>query len=146
MALLSEMPLLAHPGENFNYSVSLDVLGAVIEKVTGLGLAEYLDKQFLIRWGWRTHTSYWIPRSKNQLCFRRNQRFGPDGNPIQPIGKVKSGPNAIDWKIGAVLPAAFLTRQPTWYSGGGGLISSANDYARYLSMIAGRGTVDGTRY
>ena len=148
MTLLSEMPLLAHPGENFNYSVSLDVLGAVIEKVTGLSLAEYLDQAIFDPLGMED-TYFVLDSSKVQKTSSvfgvGINGLGLDGNPIQPIGKVKSGPNAIDWKIGAVLPAAFLTRQPTWYSGGGGLISSANDYARYLSMIAGRGTVDGTR-
>jgi CubicO group peptidase (beta-lactamase class C family) len=69
--------------------------------------------------------------------------MGLDGNPVVPLGKISEGPNAINWKIGPVLPAAFLTRTPSWYSGGGGLISSANDYARYLSMIAGRGSIDG---
>lgn len=146
MSLLSEMPLLAHPGENFNYSVSLDVLGAVIEKVTGQNLADYLKESIFDPLG-MTDTYFVLDPEKvgkTSTVFGIGiNGMGLDGNPIVPLGKISADPNAINWKIGAVLPAAFLTRTPTWYSGGGGLISSANDYARYLSMIAGRGSIDG---
>ena len=146
MSLLSEMPLLAHPGENFNYSVSLDVLGAVIEKVTGQNLADYLKESIFDPLG-MTDTYFVLDPEKvgkTSTVFGIGiNGMGLDGNPIVPLGKISKDPNAINWKIGPVLPAAFLTRTPTWYSGGGGLISSANDYARYLSMIAGRGSIDG---
>ena len=146
MSLLSEMPLLAHPGENFNYSVSLDVLGAVIEKVTGQNLADYLKESIFDPLG-MTDTYFVLDPEKvgnTSTVFGIGiNGMGLDGNPIVPLGKISADPNAINWKIGAVLPAEFLTRTPTWYSGGGGLISSANDYARYLSMIAGRGSIDG---
>jgi CubicO group peptidase (beta-lactamase class C family) len=146
MSLLSEMPLLAHPGENFNYSVSLDVLGAVIEKVTGQNLADYLKESIFDPLA-MTDTYFVLDPQKvekTSTVFGIGiNGMGLDGNPIVPLGKISEGPNAINWKIGPVLPAAFLTRTPSWYSGGGGLISSANDYARYLSMIAGRGSIDG---
>jgi len=146
MSLLSEMPLLAHPGENFNYSVSLDVLGAVIEKVTGQNLADYL-KESIFEPLEMTDTYFVLDPEKvgkTSTVFGIGiNGMGLDGTPIVPLGKISEEPNAINWKIGPVLPAAFLTRTPTWYSGGGGLISSANDYARYLSMIAGRGSIDG---
>ena len=146
MSILSELPLVAHPGENFNYSVSLDVLGAVIERVTGLSLAAYLkqsifdpldmeDTYFVLDPAKLERTSSVFGVGINGLGF--------DGNPVKPLGKLRDSAGAVDWKIGALLPAQFFTQEQSWYSGGGGLISSANDYARYLTMIANRGSVDG---
>ena len=148
MSLLSEMPLLAHPGENFNYSVSLDVLGAVIEKVSGQSLAEYLKEAIFDPLEMQDTFFVLDPNklAKTSSVFGVgiNGR-GLDGNPIKPLGKLRDADDAINWKIGAVIPAAYLTQKPTWYSGGGGLISSANDYARYLTMIANRGSIDGAQ-
>ena len=148
MSLLSEMPLLAHPGESFNYSVSLDVLGAVIEKVSGQSLAEYLKEAIFDPLEMQDTFFVLDPNklAKTSSVFGVgiNGR-GLDGNPIKPLGKLRDADDAINWKIGAVIPAAYLTQKPTWYSGGGGLISSANDYARYLTMIANRGSIDGAQ-
>ena len=146
MSILSELPLVAHPGENFNYSVSLDVLGAVIEKVTGMSLADYL-KQSIFDPLQMEDTYFELDPAK---LDRTSSVFGVginglglDGKPVKPLGKLRDDPDAINWKIGAIFPATFLTQKQSWYSGGGGLISSANDYARYLTMIANRGSVDG---
>jgi CubicO group peptidase (beta-lactamase class C family) len=148
MSLLSEMPLLAHPGESFNYSVSLDVLGAVIEKVSGQSLADYLKEAIFDPLEMQDTFFVLDPNklAKTSSVFGVgiNGR-GLDGNPIKPLGKLRDADDAINWKIGAVIPAAYLTQKPTWYSGGGGLISSANDYARYLTMIANRGSIDGAQ-
>jgi CubicO group peptidase (beta-lactamase class C family) len=148
MSLLSEMPLLAHPGESFNYSVSLDVLGAVIEKVSGQSLAEYLKEAIFDPLEMQDTFFVLDPNklAKTSSVFGVgiNGR-GLDGNPVKPLGKLRDADDAINWKIGAVIPAAYLTQKPTWYSGGGGLISSANDYARYLTMIANRGSIDGAQ-
>lgn len=148
MSLLSEMPLLAHPGESFNYSVSLDVLGAVIEKVSGQSLADYLKEAIFDPLEMQDTFFVLDPNklAKTSSVFGVgiNGR-GLDGNPIKPLGKLREADDAINWKIGGVIPAAYLTQKPTWYSGGGGLISSANDYARYLTMIANRGSIDGAQ-
>jgi CubicO group peptidase (beta-lactamase class C family) len=148
MSLLSEMPLLAHPGESFNYSVSLDVLGAVIEKVSGQSLADYLKEAIFDPLEMQDTFFVLDPNklAKTSSVFGVgiNGR-GLDGNPIKPLGKLRDADDAINWKIGGVIPAAYLTQKPTWYSGGGGLISSANDYARYLTMIANRGSIDGAQ-
>ena len=82
---LSEMPLLDHPGENFNYSVSLDVLGAVIEKVTGLGLAEYLDQAIFDPLGMEdTYFDWTLEMSKKPVLFFVGiNGLGLDGNPLR---------------------------------------------------------------
>ena len=57
-------------------------------------------------------------------------------NPNQPfelIGKVSSNVSSIDWKIGQVIPSIAFTVEPMFYSGGGGIFSSAKDYATYLT-------------
>lgn len=146
MLLLSEVPLKAHPGEQFNYSVSLDVLGALIERVTGQSLAEYLDSSIFTPLEMKD-TFFILDPSKVEKTSTVYgvgfNGYGFDKKPIKLLGKQSDAPDAIDWKIGTVIPAASLTRTPSWFSGGGGLIGSANDYARYLSMIAYDGTIDG---
>jgi CubicO group peptidase (beta-lactamase class C family) len=146
MLLLSEVPLKAHPGEQFNYSVSLDVLGALIERVTGQSLADYLDSSIFTPLEMKDTFFILEPTKVEKTSTVYGVGFngmGLDGKPIKLLGKQSDAPDAIDWKIGTVIPAAGLTRAPSWFSGGGGLIGSANDYARYLSMIAYDGTIDG---
>lgn len=140
---LSEVPLVAQPGTQFNYSVSTDVLGAIIEKITGLDLASYLD-QILFRPLGMTQSQFvltesQVPQMSNvfgSLGFNPSARF-------DVFGKLSTDENAIDWKIGDVFQAERFLNKPRWYSGGGGLLSSANDYATYLTMVANQGSVGG---
>ena len=59
------------------------------------------------------------------------------------MGKLSDAEDAIDWKIAPLIPPQAYLQEPSFYSGGGGLLASADDFARYLSMVAGNGTVDG---
>lgn len=143
MELLSEVPLVAQPGTSFNYSVSVDVLGAVIEKITGKSLAVYLNEIIFTPLGMTSSGFSIAPEETDNM----SNIFGAEGIdptvPFEVIGKTSDEDDAIDWKIGKIMPSAAFTKIPSFYSGGGGLLSTANDFARYLSMVAGDGTVDG---
>ncbi len=138
---LAEVPLVAQPSTQFNYSVSTDVLGAIIEKITGMDLASYLDK-ILFEPLKMTHSQFVL--TEDQVPLMSNVFGSVPFNPaarFEVIGKVRDAEDAIDWKIGGVIPAEIFVNKPRWYSGGGGILSSANDYATYLTMVANQGSI-----
>ena len=61
--------------------------------------------------------------------------------PFVELGQLQ--PDGIDWKIQNVVPAAFYQQTPAFYSGGGGILSTADDFAKYLMMIANQGSLNG---
>jgi len=113
------MPLLFEPGTEFNYSVSTDVLGRVIEVLSGQTLDAFLKERIL-----------------------------------GPLGMEDTGFSAVDADRMAALYAPGLVvhpmgaaalREPAFFSGGGGLVSTAADYHRFTSMVLGEGELDGVR-
>jgi CubicO group peptidase (beta-lactamase class C family) len=129
--LFAGMPLLFQPGSEWNYSVSTDVLGRVVEVVSGRRLDEFFAERIFGPLG-MTDTAFWAgPEQAGRLGPLYNR--GPDGKatPIEAMGK-----------------AGY--REPAYLSGGGGLVSSAADYHRFTQMLLHRpdspaGELDGAR-
>jgi CubicO group peptidase (beta-lactamase class C family) len=143
MRTLSEVPLVAHPGQEFNYSVSIDVIGAIIEKISGQSLAEFLQER-LFEPLEMSSTGFSVPPEKlsNTVSIYGSEPLAPNA-PFKLIGPTKTEFDSIDWKIGLALPAAYYTRKPAFYSGGGGLLSTPDDFAKYLTMVANDGSFNG---
>jgi CubicO group peptidase (beta-lactamase class C family) len=143
MSTLSEVPLVAHPGEAFYYSVSVDVIGAIIEKVSGKDLSSFLSQEIFEPLSMES-TGFTIAQQNlsNASDIYGSQPYDPSLQ-FSPLGRLSDG--SIDWKIQNVIPAAFFQQSPAFYSGGGGILSTADDYARYLTMIANDGTFEGSR-
>lgn len=120
----AQIPLLFDPGQAWNYSVATDVLGRVVEVVSGQYLDEFFREQILHPLG-MYDTSFW---AAEENADRVAALYLAD-----KTGKVghKAEANA--------------TKQRTMLSGGGGLLSSAADYHRFLRMLLGRGQLDGIR-
>ena len=113
------LPLEFQPGAEWNYSVATDVLGRVIEVVSGQSLAEFLEQRVLGPLG-MTDTSFWVEGDRaGRLAALYSP--GPDGRAtrMDTFGRH------------ALAPPEFL-------SGGGGLISTAADYHRFLQMLLAR--------
>jgi CubicO group peptidase (beta-lactamase class C family) len=127
-ARLSKLPLESDPGTRWSYSVALDLTGLVIQRVSGKPFYDYLRTSFFEPLKMRD-TDFMVPKSKLE-------RFATTvlidkGRPLPaPADDRKSSPFARDRD----LP-----------SGGGGLVSSAHDYARFVSMMLNEGTLDGVR-
>ena len=143
MSTLSEVPLVAHPGEAFYYSVSVDVIGAIIEKVSGKDLSSFLSQEIFEPLSMES-TGFTIAQQNlsNASDIYGSQPYDPSLQ-FSPLGRLSD--ESIDWKIQNVIPAAFFQQSPAFYSGGGGILSTADDYARYLTMIANDGTFEGSR-
>ncbi|MNX64531.1 Esterase EstB [compost metagenome] len=128
MADLAALPLEFSPGAAWNYSVATDVLGAVIERVSGLPLDRYFAEKIFAPL--KMHdTSFVVPADKAERLTDCYAWGGPS------VGRVMydRAENSM-W-----------LRQPKLLSGGGGLVSTALDYHRFCLMCANGGELDGAR-
>lgn len=123
---LSEVPLVHDPGEVWTYSMGLDLMGRVIEVVTGKPFDVHLHDTIFAPAG-MTSTFFQVPRS--EAC-RLTANFGVIGGVMVPID---DGANSI-----------YLDK-PAFPFGGAGLVSSPRDYDRFLRLLAQFGTIDGRR-
>jgi len=123
---LAQMPLVLQPGTRWNYSVSLDLLGRVIEVVTGKAFDTFLQQRIFDPCG-MSSTWFHVPASE---AGRLTANYVLMGGNLVPID----------------LPASSVyLDEPAFPFGGSGLVSSARDYDRFLQMLAGYGMIDGTR-
>jgi CubicO group peptidase (beta-lactamase class C family) len=122
---IAKMPLAYQPGSTWDYSHSTDILGRVVEVVSGMPLYQF-EKQRLFDPLGMTDTSYYVTAPAKQE--RVAEPFPTD----RTIG--------IDAQFGDPRVAG------KWESGGGGLVSTAADYARFLQMMLNGGTLEGKRF
>jgi CubicO group peptidase (beta-lactamase class C family) len=122
VARLAKAPLAHHPGEGWTYGLSHDVLGRVIEVVSGESFDKFLQERIFAPLDMRD-TSFFVPEGKRDRVATA-YRAGDDG--------------AL-----TALPKDYGSE--TFFSGGGGLDSTARDYARFAQMLLGGGELDGTR-
>lgn len=122
-AVLADLPLACQPGERFVYGRSTDILGHVIELITGDKLGDHLQARILWPLG-MMETGFHVPR--------------------EFVGRLAGG-HPVDPDTGAAASFLDLTEEVPLQSGGGGLASTAADYARFLHMIVNGGTLDGFR-
>ena len=123
------LPLLFQPGAEWNYSVSTDVLGRVVEVVSGQSLDEFFAARIFGPLG-MTDTTFWTDDATRLAALYIP---GPDGRPtrLDSLGRLVLAPRSL-------------------LSGGGGLLSTAADYDRFTQMLLDRpgspgGELDGTR-
>jgi CubicO group peptidase (beta-lactamase class C family) len=124
---LAALPLQLEPGTAWEYSRATDVLGRLVEVISGQTLGSFLRNQILMPLG-MVDTAFSVPQAQHH---RIAEPFAsdPDGGPPPLLIDVRK-----DATSGAPLE-----------SGGGGLVSTAMDYARFLQFMLNRGTLDGVR-
>jgi CubicO group peptidase (beta-lactamase class C family) len=124
VAKLAALPLLYQPGTTFEYSVSTDVLGRVVEVISGQTLDAFLEQRILAPLGMHD-TAFVLPEAKRDRFAQ--PLLGPTGtNPL----------NAVYDLDGPV---------PTYFAGGAGLLTTAHDYLRFANVLLGEGRFDGVR-
>jgi CubicO group peptidase (beta-lactamase class C family) len=121
---LSELPLSYQPGERFHYSHATEVLGFLVARVEGKPLSQVLKERIFAPLG-MNDTSFWLEPAKHGRLAK--------------LYEVKAEGGLKDVSIPHT-PEPF-----PFEAGGGGLISSADDYLKFARMILGRGEVDGVR-
>jgi CubicO group peptidase (beta-lactamase class C family) len=121
--MVAELPLICQPGAEWNYSRSTDILGRIIEVVSGKTLGAFLTERIL------------APLQMAETAF-----FAAKEN----AGRLAE-PFANDPWTGETVQPFDMLEQPAMESGGGGLVSTTMDYARFCAMLLNRGTLDGVR-
>jgi CubicO group peptidase (beta-lactamase class C family) len=122
----ASLPLVFQPGREWNYGVSTDVLGRVVEVASGMSLDEFFRTRIFEPLG-MSETMWWVPEEE---ADRLATLYLP-------------GPGRKAVHGGAFGKPAL--RPPHFLSGGGALISTAGDYHRFVLMLLGRGELDGVR-
>ena len=122
------VPLLFQPGEAWFYSVGMDIQGQIIEKLSGQSYGDYLQSRMFDPLG-MTDTGFYVPDEKYD---RFSEVFG------------------FDPETGAMVPVPFpgvMFRKETvaFESGGGGLVSTMDDYGRFSQMLVNQGELNGVR-
>ncbi|MEO0032817.1 MAG: hypothetical protein RIS94_2575 [Pseudomonadota bacterium] len=125
IAELASLPLEFSPGSRWNYSVGVDVLGVVVSRVSGMSLGDFLRTRICQPLG-MADTGFWCPDDKADRLSDAWMHV-----PAAP-------PKLID-----AAETSGTRRQPRFESGGGGMLSTVEDYHRFCRMLAGRGAADG---
>jgi CubicO group peptidase (beta-lactamase class C family) len=123
IAKLAEIPLAFQPGARWEYSVAIDVLGRLVEVVTGMTLGQFLSERIFAPLG-MVDTGFHAPEKDHHRL-------------AEPFSK--------DPDTGQKVELHNVRRPGKFESGGGGLVGTALDYARFLQMTLNGGTLDGVR-
>jgi CubicO group peptidase (beta-lactamase class C family) len=126
IARLAELPLAADPGTAYQYSIGYDVMGLIIERVSGKSLEAYFRRRIFEPLK-MTSSGFQVPRNQ---AARLTTNYEASADGLIPVDGAES--------------SVFL-RPPTLVAGGGGLVSTARDFARFTGMLLGQGTFDGVR-
>src|SRR3954454_5682559 len=121
--LVASMPLLCQPGTEWNYSRSTDILGRLIEVVSGKTLSAFLTERIL------------APLQMAETAFHTGAENADR----------LAEPFATDPWTGEKVELFNMLEKPAMESGGGGLVSTPMDYARFCQMLLNGGTLDGNR-
>lgn len=126
VARVAKIPLHEQPGTRFRYGIAIDLLGAIVEKASGKKFHAYLQERLFGPLG-MVDTAFWVPaEKKSRLALVHNRTAGG----LVPMA----------------LPAEnSVGAEHGLQSGGGGLFSTASDYARLAQMLLNGGELDGTR-
>ena len=130
MERLGTLPFVAQPGEAFVYGYNTDVLGCIVEKVSGISLDQFFGTRIFGPLGMKD-THFFLPPEK---AARLAAVYKSDGNG----GLVKA-------EAGAKGQGHYVEGPRKSFAGGAGLLSTARDYARFLEMLRRGGELDGTR-
>ncbi len=122
---LAKLPLAYQPGTTWDYSQATDVLGRVVEVVAGKSLYEFEKERLLDPLG-MTETSFHVTDEARRARI------------AEPLDNDRS------FGVGAEMNDPRIPRR--YESGGGGMVSTASDYARFLQMLLNGGELDGKRY
>ena len=125
LAALGSIPLSYQPGERFHYSHSTDVLGFLVARIAGTNLRDHLRNRIFEPLGMHD-TDFWIAPEKRA---RASVVYRPDA------------------ESGQLVPVPFpeYDSPPAFSSGGGGLVSTADDYLRFARLLLNGGSLDGVK-
>jgi len=129
VAKLATLPLAFQPGEQYSYGLSIDVLGAIVEKVSGMPFERFVEERVTKPLG-MVDTGYDVPESKRGRLAR-----------VYTLDKNKALTPVPEDQLAGVYPEAGRG----FAAGGAGMFSTIGDYARFGQMLLNGGELDGVR-
>jgi CubicO group peptidase (beta-lactamase class C family) len=126
---VAKLPLNAQPGSEWHYSISVDIQGYIVQKLSGMPFDEFLGKRIFKPLG-MVDTAFYVPKEKLNR-FAQMYSYDKEGK-LHAVG------------TGDGLNHDFSVK-PALSSGGGGLVSTASDYMRFCQMLLNGGQLDGVR-
>lgn len=126
---LGSCRLLFQPGEHWMYGSSADILGAVIEAVSGMRFGEFLEKELFAPLGMKD-TGFYVPEEKRHRLAKVYENQGGE------LAEVKTNHLGIRYS---------MDQEPAFQSGGAGLVSTLDDYARFGQMLLNGGSLGDMR-
>ena len=131
---LGTIPLLYQPGTKWHYSIAADVLGRLIEVASGQSFDQFLAERIFQPLE-MVDTGFYVPSEK---IDRLAGMYGP-----KPTGGLQTI-DAPEGGTGHISKTSFI-KKPRFLSAGGGLVSTASDFARFCLMLSCKGTLSGNR-
>jgi CubicO group peptidase (beta-lactamase class C family) len=122
-AMVASLPLICQPGAEWNYSRSTDILGRILEVVSGKSLSAFLTERIL------------APLQMAETAFHTG---------AENAGRLAEAFSTDPWN-GEKVQLFNMLEKPAMESGGGGLVSTTMDYARFCQMLLNGGALDGNR-
>jgi len=133
--ILGSLPLLHQPGEKWTYGLNTDILGYVVEVVSGQTLDQFFKKRIFEPLG-MNDTYFYLPKEKASRLVKLS---GEDENHLV----IPIDPKTLN--LGGQIKVDYPAEPGTYYSGGGGLSSTALDYAIFMQMLVNGGEYNGKR-
>jgi len=147
-SIAASAPLLHNPGEDWSYGINMDVLGCVVEVVSGMSFADYLDKNIFKPLKMKsTGFSVKSTDKKSFTSLYTSGAFSTDGEIVGPLGanysdlEFSKSLRSID----AFDKSPYLSDASKLYDGGSGLVSSVDDYSVFSEMLLNNGELNGVR-
>ena len=134
---VAKLPLKFQPGSKYHYSIAVDITGLVVQRISGMPFDEYLQDSIFAPLGMKD-TFFEVPRSARER-FLPNYFFDPESG--KPVDISLAPPPFNSRKNVAMQDYASVSL----YSGGGGLVSTAMDYARFAEAMRNGGSLNGVR-
>ncbi|KGE17081.1 serine hydrolase domain-containing protein [Paenibacillus wynnii] len=125
---LGEGPLSFEPGSYWQYGTSADVLGAIVEAVSGKRYGEFLEKEIFAPLQMKD-TGFWLPEEKRNRLAKIYQDDGVGGLKLYEESHLGIG--------------CQMDREPKYESGGAGLASTIDDAAKFTTMLMNQGSLNG---
>jgi CubicO group peptidase (beta-lactamase class C family) len=125
------IPLVYQPGESWRYSVSVDIQGYLVEKLSGMPLGQFMEQR-IFKPLKMNDTAFYVPAGKASRL-----------SAVYAYNREAKKIEEADIIFGNPLPTYL--EKPAMESGGGGLVGTTTDYARFAQMIANKGELDGVR-
>lgn len=135
---LAEFPLAFQPGSKWEYSLGIDVIGRVVEVVSGMSLADFLQTEIFTPLG-MTETDFSVPK---QSLGRFASLYTPLAGDALALNSANKGSDSLRLVDEA---ASSPWRNCTMYSGGGGLVGTMDDYLRFTEMLRCGGCLNEVR-